>query len=291
MFLKLLKWDLRSQRKLLILFLIYLLSIVNVAIAKAIGMEWLITIAIVFFMLLSGALMIAPLILLAINYYNDFYGKNAYTMHQISVKTSTIFNSKLLSGSLYMLAAFGLFFFGIFMLVAIFGGFSATASLLEKMGELSTIIATIPDYIENLSAFSFWSLSILAIIFSMLSAQVSYAFIVTFGNIKMLRNLGKGGIFVSLIIYYLVSQVISYLTILYVPFIIVVEKSKGMLVRLSLSSSIPFSTVVNNGGLSNFEAQGVVGFFPIGSMFASMLLVALCYFYVVYALNKKLNVS
>ncbi len=292
MFLKLLKWDLRSQRKLFILFFIYILSTVNVAVAKLIGLDWLIAIALILFVILSVTLMVAPLILLAINYYGDFYGKNAYTMHQLSVKTATIFNAKLLAGAIYMLAAVLLLGVGVLALVAVFGGTLATSSFLDNMAKAFNYFASIPDYVENLSAFGFWSLSILAIILGMFSAQVSYAFIVTFGNSKLLRRFGKVGILFSFLLYYLLSQIISYLTILYVPLIVVIEKGKGMIFRLALSTKTPFYAVADNyNGLASIDSQGIVGFLPLGSIVVSTALIVLCYIYVVHALNKKINVA
>ncbi len=284
MFLKLLKWDLKSQRKIFVLFFIYLLSIVNIGLMKLIDLGWLIGIAVALHVVLAVLLIAIPLILLAINYYGDFYGKNSYTIHQLAVKTSTIFNAKLLSGALYLVGSVLLLVVGSLAVSTIFNGYLAMADFMTGFAKTFKILANIPNHIENVNAFGFWLAIIFLMVFGLFSAQVFYAFVITLGNHKWLRQLGKGGIVLSFLATYIGTQVISYLTVMYFPLAISIKIGHDMMFRLDLVSVSFYEAM--NGYLLPME-----GAIPLGSMLVTMLISILCYVYVGYALNHKKSIS
>ncbi len=284
MFLKILKWDLKSQRRIFILFLLYVLSIVNVAITNLIGVSWLIGIAIMLHAVFGSLLLITPLVLLAINYYSDFYGKNSYTMHQLAVKTSVILNAKIVSGIIYTMLSVILFIIGSLITNSIFNGITSSSLIVEKMGEAISGFAQIPNYIENVSTFAFWIFLIFSIVIGLFSAQVFYAFIVTLGNSKLLRKLGRGGIVISFLLVYIGTQIISFLTMFYLPLTLSIEKTAGMLFRLSIITE-PFISVVGT------YPQKYFGAFPIGSVLVAFIIPVLGYIYTVYSLNNKKSIN
>ncbi len=284
MFLKLLKWDLKSQRKMFILFILYALSIVNIGITKIIGVDWLFGIAMALHTVLAVLLFAIPLILLAINYNADLYGKNSYTMHQLAVKTSTILNAKLLSGAIYMLLAVVVFICGTLLTITINGGYTTTADVVAVFLETLRKFTELPNYIENVNAFSFWLAIILFGVFTLFSMQIFYAFIISFGNCKLLRRFGKIGILISFLAVYLGSQVMTFITTLYIPLSVVVERVTFTTVKLSLSAR-PFTSLIDN---HQFDFVSAI---PLGSILISALLSVLGYLYVVHALDNKKSIG
>ncbi len=284
MFLKLLKWDLKSQRNIFVLFFIYLLSVANVGLTKLIDLDWLIGIAMALHVVLAVLLVAIPLILLAVNYYGDFYGKNAYTMHQLAVKTATILNAKLLSGAIYLVMSVLLLIFGSLVMGTIFNGYAAMGDFIRDIAKSFSLLVEIPNHIENLNAFGFWSIIIVSTVFALFSSQIFYAFVITLGNSGWLRQLGKGGMVLSFLITYIGTQVISFLTIMFVPLTIAISISNGSMLRLDLKWVSFFETM--NGYLLPME-----GAIPLGSMLVTMIISILCYVYVVQALNHKKSIS
>ncbi len=283
MFLKILKWDLKSQRKIFILFLLYGLSLVNLALTKMIDVGWLIGIAIAFHTILAVLVVTAPLILLAINYYTDFYGKNAYTMHQLAAKTSTILNAKILSGVIYMLLSVVLLFFGTLMANAIFNGYMSSAEMLEQLSIALAKFVEVPKYIENINGFSFWLIIILLGALGLFTAQLYYAFIVTFGSGKLLGRFGKGGIVLSFLILYFGGQMLSFLNVLYMPLSAVVESGTAGFVRLTITARTMMSLIDD-------PDIGQLMPIPLGPLLMMIIFAVVGYIYVSNALNNSKNV-
>ncbi len=283
MFLKILKWDLKSQRKIFILFLLYGLSLVNLALTKMIDVDWLIGIAIAFHSILAVLVVTAPLILLAINYYTDFYGKNAYTMHQLAAKTSTILNAKILSGVIYMLLSFVVLFFGTLMANAIFSGYIATSQMLEQLSIALAKFAEVPNYIENINGFGFWLIITLLSALGLFTAQLYYAFIVTFGSSKLLGRFGKGGIVISFLILYIGGQILSFLNVFYMPLSAVVESGTAGFVRLSITARTMMSLIDD-------PDIGQLMPIPLGPLLMTVIFAVVGYFYVANALNNSKNI-
>ncbi len=284
MFLKLLKWDLKSQRKMFILFILYALSIVNIGITKVIGVDWLFGIAMALHTVLAVLLFAIPLVLLAINYNADLYGKNSYTMHQLAVKTSTILNAKLLAGAIYMLLAVVIFIVGTLAAITINGGYTTTAEVVAVFSEEISKFAELPNYIENISAFSFWLALIVFSAFTLFSMQIFYSFVISFGNCKLLRRFGRIGILLSFLAVYLGSQVMTFITTLYIPLSVVIERVTFRTVKLTLSAR-PFTSLIDN---HQFDFVSAI---PLGSLLISALLTALGYIYVVHALDHKKSIG
>ncbi len=283
MFLKILKWDLKSQRKIFILFLLYGLSIVNLGLTKVVDVDWLIGIAMLFHVVLAVVVITAPLVLLAINYYGDLYGKNAYTMHQLAAKTSTILNAKILSGVTYTLLSFVLVLVGSLMTNAIFNGYTATAEVIRVVADTMSAFSEVPNHIENVNAFVFWLILVLLIALGLFASQIYYAFIVTLANGKVLRKLGKGSLVASFFVVYIGGQIVTTFNTLYVPLSVVVERSTAALVRLSFSAQ----TVM---ALSKDPAIGQLLVVPVGPFLVTTLFAALGYLYVAYSLNNNKNI-
>ncbi len=283
MFLKILKWDLKSQRKIFILFLIYGLSLANLVLTKMIDVDWLTGIAIAFHTILAVLVVAAPLILLAINYYTDFYGKNAYTMHQLAAKTSTILNAKILSGVIYMLLSFVLLFFGTLMANAIFNGYTASAEILDELTKALVNFAEVPKYIENINDFGFWLIIIFLSALGLFTAQLYYAFIVTFGSGKLLGRFGKGGIVLSFLMLYIGGQILSFLNVFYMPLSAVVENGTAGFVRLTITGRTMVSLIDD-------PYIGQLMPIPLGPLLMMIIFAALGYLYVANALNNNKNV-
>ncbi len=283
MFLKILKWDLKSQRKIFILFLLYGLSLVNLVLLKMLDVDWLIGIAIAFHTILAMLVVTAPLILLAINYYTDFYGKNAYTMHQLATKTSTILNAKILSGVIYTLLSVVLLFFGTLAANAIFNGYTSSAEVLEAFSKAFGAFAEFPNYIENISAPGFWLIIILLGALALFSAQIYYAIIVTFGSGKLLGKLGKGGVVISFLIVYFGGQMLSFLNVFYMPLSAVVESGTAGFVRLTITARTMMSLIED-------PEIGQLIPIPLGPLLMTIIFAVFGYIYVAYALNNSKNV-
>ncbi len=285
MFLKLLKWDLKSQRKMFVLFGLYILSIFVLAFVTGLGqtinIKWIIGIATGLNFLLLVLMFMAPLVFLAINYSDDLYGKNAYTMHQIATKTSTILNAKIASGIIYSLVAFLIADIGIIVTNIIFNGYSSTRMVLSKLIHALDAFARIPHHITNLSAFSFWLIIIAFTLIGFFSAQIFYAIIVTLGNTKLLKKLGKGGMVISFLVIYLGLQFVSIVSMLYIPVTLYVQHVSDDLFRLFIS----FSNI-NSSYLSSFELPII----PIGALLFMSILSILGYIYIRYSLNNQKNI-
>ncbi len=283
MFLKILKWDLKSQRKIFILFLLYGLSLVNLALTKLIDVDWLTGIAIAFHTILAVLVVTAPLILLAVNYYTDFYGKNAYTMHQLAAKTSTILNAKILSGVIYMLLSVVLLFFGTLIANVIFNGYMSSAEMLEQLSIALAKFAEVPNYIENINGFSFWLIIIFLGALALFSSQIYYAFIVTFGSGKLLGRFGKGGIVLSFLTLYIGGQILSFLNVFYMPLSAVVESGTAGFVRLTITGRTMMSLV-------NDPEIGQLMPIPLGPLLMTIIFAVVGYIYVAKALNNSKNI-
>ncbi len=267
-----------------ILFILYALSIVNVSITKVIGVSWLFGIAMALHTVLAVLLFAIPLVLLAINYSADLYGKNSYTMHQLAVKTSTILHAKIVSGVIYMLLAVVIFIVGTLLAITINDGYTTTAEVVTVFSEGIRKIAELPNYIENVNAFSFWLAIISFGIFTLFSMQIFYAFVISFGNCKLLRRLGKVGILVSFLAVYLGSQIVTFITTLYLPLSIIIERVTFKTVKLTLSART-FSSLIDN---YEFDFVSAI---PLGSLIVSALFGVLGYIYVVHALNHKKSIG
>ncbi len=284
MFLKLLKWDLKSQRKIFILYIIYAVSILNLVLVDLINVDWLAAIAVAFNFMIAMLVIALPIILLAISYAQDFYGNNSYTMHQLAVKTSTIFHAKMLSGAIYLVLSFIVFAIGTFITNAVIFEFLTVERMINALGKAFSEFAKIPSYIENMNSFTFWLIVLFFFIFALIGTQIYYAFIVTFGNSRFLRRFGKAGIVLSFLAVYIGTQIVSFLTLIYMPMSIVVEKTSGMMVRLSLTTD-RFVDVVPIFGYSQNAP------IPLGTILTSILLTILAYIYVVNQLNNRKSIG
>ncbi len=284
MFFKVLKWDLKSQRKIFVLFFLYIVSIINVAIADVLNVGWLLGIFMALHFILSALVVSIPIILLAINYYNDFYGKNSYTMHQLAVKTSTIFKAKILSGIIYTLLSVVLFGFGLLTVNSIFNGFGSTQEILSVIGEAFRAFALLPTYIENVNSFAFWLFIIVSVAIALFFAQIFYAFVITFAKGGLLRRFGKVGMVISLIVSYVGVLMLMMVSSKYLPFSIVIEKTSYMLYKVSFFAD-SFANVVARLG-----EERVIEF-PITIFLIYIIFSTLGYIYVSYALNNQKSVE
>ncbi len=224
-----------------------------------------------------------PIILLAISYAQDFYGNNSYTMHQLAVKTSTIFHAKMLSGIIYLILSFIVFAVGTVITNAVIFKFLSIERIMRALGRAFNEFAKIPNYVENMNSFTFWLIILLFFAFALIGTQIYYAFIVTFGNNKFLRKFGKAGIVLSFLLVYIGTQIVSFLTLLYMPLSIAVEKTGGMMVRLSI-------TTERFIGVAKSLKYGHPAPIPLGTIIVSIVLTILAYLYVVNQLNNKKSI-
>ncbi len=283
MFLKILKWDLVSQRKIFILFLIYIFSIVMFGLAVLTDLEWLIGISLVMHVLAASTLLIAPIILLAINYYDDFYGKNSYTIHQLSIKTSNILHAKIISGSIYIVLSVLLFAVGTVVCNIIANGVTETSKVLNKFFEFLSSLAKVPDHIANVNAFIFWLAIIIIFVFGLLSTQIFYQMIVTLGASNPLKRLGKAGMVVSFLVLYIGTQVLSVVSTMYIPIAFQVKMLANNMGEVHIIKE-SFFNIIKSSNAFEFAL-------PLGAFIFSLILTIFGYIYIVRDLNKKKCVS
>lgn len=275
MFGKLLKWDLRNQKEVTILYLVMILvTLLAVLVSRVTWFSQFtflgeIAIGIAFIANIAGSMVL--LILNVLYYYKTMHGASGYLHHSLPATTNKKLLSKWVSMFIYWVIYFILLMLSLnFLFKSLhFAG----VSLFDVFGEILNEIS-----IQfQVSPVLFVLALVLIIIVTIVGQVIGVSSVVTIGSTGWFQKKGKLGIVLSYILFSVVGQILGFIGLL-IPFNIGITENAG---------KVSFSFVQMSWSVA--ESTGI-GIIPLGTLILSMVFTVGLAFITKYLLNKKLNV-
>ncbi|WP_125106876.1 hypothetical protein [Gulosibacter massiliensis] len=215
----------------------------------------------------------ATQIALAVDYWRSSYRQQGYFTQSIPVKGSTIFWSKTLWTWLASLVAMTVTVIS----AAIF--WTAFGPMVGFSGNPFTALGDALHFVAQYASTGMVVGLLIAFVLQMLVWPVQYFFCVSIGSEAPLNRLGKGGPIVTLIAFYLVTQFITTLFIMFMPI--------GLGIEGGSLAFVDFDT----NFLDAFAGNGNDDVMPLGFVPALAIIAAVCLWRTHYSWNHKVSLA
>lgn len=272
MLLKLLKWDLRNQKEILILYGLMIVLGLMSFLSFEIDLSQAFTAPRIFLYLATVLIhAISPFLIVlisAIYYYRNMHGSSGYLHHSIPATTNEKLWSKWLSFFIYMGGAIAI----IMMNIGLITSFTDAFPMIIPWGEIFNQMARA----FQITPFLLGTILVILGLLTLFSNAVTYAAIVTIGSTGWFQKKGKLGILLSYVLLIVVGYIVSFLGFS-VPLNFLVEvRNNALEIKLT--------------GMSIMELMNE-NVLPLGVFLTSFLFAVLLMVLIKHLLNKKLNVT
>lgn len=208
-------------------------------------------------------------LLLAADYWRSGYGRTGYFTHSIPVRGSTIFAAKLIWAFLASLV-------GLVFTLAL--GWVVWWAASVDSGLAAPTFAVIGDVLASVGALvPAWMIIVAVLLLPIWLAgtTVYYYFSVSIGHESRLASLGAGGPIVVFVILYICTQVLTFLSMVLIPFGLGVEGDRLALVSFDVL------------GEMTLGASGGGDVMPVGFVASLVVLTVLCVWRTARSWNRK----
>lgn len=276
MFAKILKWDLLNQKAIPIMLAISVMVTLVGGLLKLTGSEiiWSIGLFIV------GAIILAITIITSLYpaYYTakSLFGSQAYIQHSVPANSATLWHSKIVSGMIYNMLSMLVFWAEVYFLFYVYseGAVNYYLRVLFTEG-----VSKVTQFI-GVSVPVFWLLLLGTFVVGIISVQVMYGFVVIFGNHKALQKQGAIRYFISYVVYYVITQAVTFAAMVLIPVTIVIDPGMtGLNPTWHLEMQSIFGAI----------SSGNQSVFSLGSFFVGFLLSFGLYWYCRRQLSRHFN--
>lgn len=276
MFGKLLKWDFNNNISILAIMLLSTgMSLATLLISK-LNIGIITTLFTVISMLTIAGMLIYSFMRLPLSVAKDIYGNHGYRYNMIPVKTSKLWDSKIIIGFFFSLLA---------ILVAVFN-FAIISSSMPKlgMGVMEILKTMFNEPVNGLSEAFNLSHTVASVVFIafivsvILFKQFSLGFIIMFSNTKLFRNMGPSRYILGLLAYYICFQILAVIVLLFLPINLEITELAGKIHHEPIYK--PFLSIA----MDNPE-----GYFPLAGVGFAFILLISQYFVTKYQMNRHLN--